>query len=314
MKTIEKPFGQSAISKVMQSDAQYEIKKRHLDDLKFIRNKIAKNQMTPALYDFINLDGTMDRLFPSLPHPTECGACEGLTSTQLHLLDNYISIEMIGIKEFALDYIWKPFEEWIINYIDRCRWERRKLDELRAEFVTNGSIFGDRGTFAQCQVMAYNKANWTTMVGACTVMNDVTKQIVGLSNDKLRDSVDLIKSKSEASMSLFGYSYDDTNHIIRSQIAYTKMTRSCADDNYRFEEIVQYIDNALRVLKDDIQNRTEFNALKGQFKAATDEDKTLFRFLRDYVMTSRACSLHTARSMRVMLNQIRRTVRKPSAN
>ena len=78
MKKIKHPFAQSLYSRLEQAAVSCELRRHQIKDLKFIRDKIASGNMTPELYDFINADGSLEALLPTLPRPSKEAACESL--------------------------------------------------------------------------------------------------------------------------------------------------------------------------------------------------------------------------------------------
>jgi len=302
MKKIEKPFAESAVSRLTRAETAYELAHKRYCDLKFLRDKIASGHLTPELYNFINTDKSLENLFLGLPRPTDV-ACEALSASQLAILDATIADEALHMKEIMIK-IWEAIKDWLMDWWDRNRWEKRNLDYLLGTWHNNPGAFGDGTTFAATNVMMYSYTDWYKMLNACRKLNQVCRTLASATSESMKDSVEKAKVPASEPLKEFG-KYIDEGGIIRQGVPnYTRRENTCANLRWKLFEVSSYINDAKSIMEEDIDIRRQFNELERKFKNADPTDRASVMFAKRLIFSSKENSLHIGRTLRIMLNKI----------
>ena len=173
MKKIKHPFAQSLYSRLEQAAVSCELRRRQIKDLKFIRDKIASGNMTPELYDFINADGSLEALLPTLPRPSKEAACESLNLLQLSALDEIIAKEELAVSKW-FTIIWEALKSWFVEWTDRNSFYVRNIRYYHALQRNNqDGTFGDIGRYNSTAVLMYHTDDWKTMLDASKKLREI---------------------------------------------------------------------------------------------------------------------------------------------
>lgn len=307
MKTIKKPFAESACARMERVCTKYELAHRKYMDLKMIRDRIAKGQMSPQLYDFLNADKSLEHLLQGLPRPTEGVTCEALTMSQLKILDATIATEAVNLKEL-MKAVWMAFREWFLDFWERNRWEQRSLKVLAGKWKVNpGGFFGDDSTFNGTTVLMFPYNAWEALVDGARSLNEVVKKLVANPKDIKNWSESYITDVANG-LKPFGR-YCDENGIIRQgQPEYRRSESTCANLRWRFQEIGANLDKVINLLGEEIDLRRQFHAFEQMFLSASGTDRRPYLFARRVVFHTKECSLIPARTLKVMLHRVIKSV------
>lgn len=303
MKTIEQPFGKSIYARMDDACIKYELECKKLEDLKFVREQVAKGQLKSELYDFINMDGSMEALLPGLPRPDTGIACESLRVSQLAVIDATIAEEELKVKNL-LQAAWMTIKAWLTEWLERDRWERKHLIQLSGLYRQYASTyFGDESSFGATTVHAFRRSDWYAMMEAAHKLNDIHKEIPKDVKD-IEDWIEMAKPRMSDPLSKFGKYIDENNHIRQGQPEFIKQTDVCANLRWRFSEVEVYLQDALRLIGDEISVRQDFNKLDRLFTMGGEISRNNLMFLREAIFNSKETTLAVSRMLKILLHRI----------
>lgn len=302
----KRPFSAPNSVKVNTLSAQLDRVEATRRDLADLRERIANGKMSNELYDFINMDGSLERVLGGLPRPVEGTACEALTSSQLMFID--AALEDVSEKKKSLvAAIWAAFKEWILDWWDVNRHVRKELRSMRAEFKINPSVYGDISSFGRVMTNVYHKTNWLNMVSACAALEKIIKTVPktdleGWVNTNLDD---INKNLRE-----FGQTVVEPGlRIHQDNPAYDKNYMTLNAAQWRFQLIGMDLDKVIDLLDDDIESRRLIDQLEQTFVSADPVDHVYLGFIRYLVMKCKSNSFVLASAIRRMLVTVRSTVK-----
>ena len=311
MKKIAKPFAESDYSVMSKATSDYDLRVKQLNDLKFLRSRIAAGKLTPELYDFINMDHSLEKLLPCIPRPVEGVSCESLTDTQLQLLDSIIAQEELNMKGW-IARIWEALKDLLLDYFDRNRIALRSLKFLRAQWRSNApGVFGDPTQFASSNVLMFRRSEWETMCNAVKRLNALVKEI---QNSKdvatLASWLEINRPKFDTELHEFGMYISETGSVVRGSPAHYRQNDVCSTLGWKYADMTNDINNIITILGDEIDARRQFNQLETLFKQGDNKDHATFRQVKDLVIASKSCTLICGRIFALFLKQIARARNK----
>lgn len=306
MNKIEKPFSESAYSKMMRTYAEYELMAKQLDDVKFLRDRISKGQLTTELYDFINADGTMEKLLPCIPRPCDDMACESLSIAQLESLTETIG-KMSAQLEGFLGTIWESTGEWLADWFDRSRKLRFAALDLRAK-VTGQTYqyFGDHVEFAGASVLMYHKDQWVKMYNAArNIVNEVKR--IPASANFIQEWITSARNNISKDLEEFGMYINENGSICKGALKYIRQENTCATLGWRLDHLAGYLDYVAALIGDEVAVRKDINNLKMTFMSNngnTEMDRRDMYFIRDAVVAAKKTSMAVGNTLVRMVNQV----------
>ena len=307
MKKIAKPFAESAYSRTSKATTDYELRVKQLKDLKFLRGRIAAGKLTPELYDFINMDHSLEQLLPCVPRPVEGVACEALTATQLEMLDAAIAQEELALKGW-IARIWEALKDLLLDYFDRNRIALRSLKYLRAQWRSNApGIFGDQYQFASSNVLMFNRSEWLSMCEAVKKLNALIKELQDKQDvNTLSTWLTVTQPKFDLALREFGMYIDESGNVVRGSPKYVRQNNVCSTLGWVYSSMLSDTSDVIGILGDEIEARRQFSKLEALYKKGENTDQTLFRQVKDLVIASKSCTLICGRIFALFLKQIAR--------
>ena len=290
----KRPFSQPNSVRVNEIDLEIDRLHHQRQGLIKLRKAITDGKLTQDLYDFLNMDGSLENLFIGLPPVMEGMACEALQEEQLKLLD--AAIEGLGqqIKE-AIAKMWNAFKEWFLDWWDLNRNTRIKLQKKLAAYKQNASEFGNPADFESVQATVYHKPYWSSMVAACQEMN---RLFVKIPDKDLKKWVEANRPKMAACCAEFGQFIGPGLKVEeQGHPKYDVVQTTLGAARWRFQLLETDMNNAIQVLSDEIEYRKTFGAVEKLFKNADPEDKTYLSFIRQIVMRFKSNAFVTARGL-----------------
>lgn len=303
MKKIKHPFAQSLYSRLEQAAVTCQLRRRQIKDLKFIRDKIASGHMTPELYDFINADGSLEALLPTLPRPSKEAACESLNMLQLSALDDIIAKEELAVSKW-FTIIWEALKSWFVEWTDRNRFYVRNIRYYHALQRNNqDGTFGDIGRFGSTAVLMYHIEDWKTMLDASKKLREIKcpKKL-----DELPQWITKNKPVIAENISVFGMYLDEQDKFRYGTPKYIRQHSVCSSLGWLYQNLGRDIADVESALDDEISIRREFYELENLFikhDANVKKDSNLL-FVKSFIIASKGCSLILARSFNSFMTQI----------
>ena len=303
MKKIKHPFAQSLYSKLEQAAVSCELRRRQIKDLKFIRDKIASGNMTPELYDFINADGSLEALLPTLPRPSKEAACESLSLLQLNALDEIIAKEELAVSKW-FTIIWEALKSWFIEWTDRNSFYVRNIRYYHALQRNNqDGTFGDIGRYNSTAVLMYHTDDWKTML-------DASKKLREIKYPKKLDEIPQWITKNKpviaANISAFGMYLDEQDKFRYGTPKYIRQHSVCSSLGWLYQNLGRDINDIESALEDEISIRREFYELENLFikqDTTAKKDNNLL-FVKSFIIASKSCSLILARTFNSFMTQV----------
>lgn len=302
MKKIEQPFALSAYEKLEMAWTEYELAHRRYMDLVALRDAAVKGGLTADLYDFINIDGSMENLLVGLPRPCDGMACEALTVAQIDYLNATITSAEEGLKEFLVR-IWESFKDWLLDWFDLNRYELRNAQDLLATVHTKSGVFGNPASFDATEVYAYTYSQWKTMLAAASELNKVIDKLPEKPED-LKDWVLKIKIDVLNQLKIFGKWIDDRNVIHDGDPLYHRNTITCVSGLWKLNEVEKNLNSCINMLDNEIANRKMFTKLERAFTSSDPTDRNTYAFLRKLVTATKKSTLHVSKSFTYLLNRV----------
>jgi len=290
----KRPFSQPNSVRVNQIELELDRLYHQREGLVALRKTIIEGNLTEKLYDFLNMDGSMECLLPGLPPVMDNCACEALREEQLRIIDE--AIEGLGqkIKE-AIARMWEAFKEWFLDWWDLNRNTRIKLRAKLAAYQQNASMFGNPADFESIQATVYHKPYWLKMVAACNTMNDLFLKIP---NKDLKKWVESNRPQMATCCAEFGQFIGPGLKVEeQGHPKYDVVLTTLGAARWRFSLLETDMNDAINVLSDEIEYRKTFGALEKLFKNADPEDKVYLSFIRQLVMRFKSNAFVTARGL-----------------
>ena len=303
MKKIKHPFAQSLYSRLEQAAVTCELRRRQIKDLKFIRDKIASGNMTPELYDFINADGSLEALLPTLPRPSKEAACESLNLLQLSALDEIIAKEELAVSKW-FTIIWEALKSWFTEWADRNSFYVRNIRYYHALQRNNqDGTFGDIGRYNSTAVLMYHNGDWKTMLEASKKLREIKypKKL-----DEIPQWIAKNKPDIAASISAFGMYLDEHDKFCYGTPTYIRQHSVCSSLGWLYQNLGDDINDIEGALEDEISIRREFYELENLFikhDANVKKDNNLL-FVKSFILASKSCSLILARTFNSFMTQV----------
>ena len=290
----KRPFSQPNSVRVNEISLELDRLCHQRKTLMDLRQTIIDGKLTEELYDFLNMDGSMENLLPGLPPVMDTVSCEALREEQVKMIDD--AIEGLGakIKEVILK-MWEAFKEWFLDWWDLNRNTRIKLRSKLAAYKQNASMFGNPSDFESVQATVYHKPYWLKMVAACNTMNQLFVQIPSKDLGKWVESKRPQMAACCAEFGQFigpGLKVEEQGHP-----KYDVVQTTLGAARWRFALLETDMNDAIKVLSDEIEYRKTFGALEKLFKNATADDRTYLAFVRQIVMRFKSNAFVTARGL-----------------
>jgi hypothetical protein len=307
MKKIAKPFAESDYSVMSKATTDYDLRAKQLKDLKFLRERIVAGKLTPELYDFINMDHSLESLLPCVPRPVEGVACEALTATQIEMLDAVIAQEELNLKGW-IERIWEALKDLLMDYFDRNRIALRALTYLRAQWRSNAvRVFGDTYQFASSNVLMFNRREWTIMCGAAKQLNELVKELQEKKEiQELSNWLTINQPKFDTQLKEFGMYINEQGNVVRGSPKYVRQNNVCSSLGWVYSSMMNDINDIISILGDEIEARRQFSQLEALFKKGANSDHAVLKQVKDLVLASKSCNLVCGRIFAMFLKQIAR--------
>ena len=294
MKKIDKPFAESDYSVMSKVSTDYDLRSKAINDLKFLRDRIAAGQMTAELYDFINMDHSLEHLLPGLPRPVEGVSCESLKDTQLMMIDDIIAQEEFQMKTWILQ-IWNALKEWLADYFDRNRVVVRTLKAIQAQWRFNSvKFFGDPDQFGSTNVLMYRADEWTTMCEAAKRLTATCKKLPS-KPEEIENWLSNNQSSFDTYFKAFGKYLDESGNVVSGSPKYIRQNGVCSTLGWIHADMINHIQSIISAMDDEIDLRRQINTLEGLFKNASNAQREAFAKVRRYVVASKSCTLMCGR-------------------
>ena len=303
MKKIEKPFAMSLYSSLEMASVKYELRKRHLKDLMFIKDKLQSGHFTAELYDFINADGCLEMLLPGLARPSSKEACESLQILQLSMINDIIANEELALGKW-LTIIWNALKDYLNQWFDRNRFYTRNIRyyaALHRQYCDR--YFGDLSKFNTTTVLMYHLDDWTEMLNA-------SKKMLDIELPKKRADIEAWIQKNKPvitdCIAKFGMYIDEANKFKSGSPMFIRQHAVCSSLGWLYQNMGTNISNVISSLEDEITYRRKFYELEKLFTSTDNDAKrdANLVFVKSFVIASKNCSLIMARSFDSFLRQI----------
>ena len=305
MKKIDKPFAESDYSVMSKVATDYELRSRAIEDLKFLRDRIAKGQLTPALYDFINMDHSLEHLLPGLPKPIEGVSCESFTETQLAVIDDVIAKEELNMQSWIFR-IWNALKEFLLDYLDRNRLNLRAIRWIQAEWRSNANKFyGDPTQFGSTNVLMYRREEWDSMCKAAKALTALCKDIPEKPED-VENWLNINTPKFDQHFKEFGRYLDESGNVISGSPRYVRQHDVCSSLGWRYVDMPGHFTEIITAMDDEISARRQINQLEKLYKGAPNAQRSAFAKIRTYIVASKSCTLQCGRVFVIFMKQIAR--------
>ena len=290
----KRPFSQPNSVRVNEIELELDRLCHQRDALLRLRTAVVDGTLTEDLYNFLNMDGSLECLFIGMPPVVDSISCEALREEQLRIID--ASIEELGakIKGFIMR-LWEALKEWLLDWWDLNRSTRIKLRSRLATFKQNPTVFGDPTKFEDIVATVYHKPYWVRMKAACATMNALFLQ---LPTKDLGRWVDARRPQIDACCAEFGQ-YIGPNMKLAKQDhpKYDLVQTSLGAARWRFTLLEADMNEAIKLLSDEIEYRKTFGSLEKLFVNASADEKNYLALVRQLVMRFKSNTLATARGL-----------------
>ena len=292
MKDVKKRFSESAHSKMSKCDAELVLQDRRIDDLKYLRDVVSNGKMSPALYDFLNVDGSMSTMFGCLPIQGDT-ACEALNTSQAGIIDELIATEEMT-KQNLIVRMWNAFYDWITNFLDANAFALRSIRRIRARLSQTNRYFGDLSTMDSMVVSMFTREEFLSMVKSVNALNQICRSIP---NDvsRLQTWYEVNKPNLDTHLADFGKYIDESNNVITGTPKYIIQSNTCIvlgwKSNILYNDIVA-IENAIG---NEIDTRRTFNTMYRLFTQDPNADAKVLSTVKKMVIACKECSLFIGR-------------------
>ena len=212
----------------------------------------------------------MEELLIGLPPVMDGISCEALQEEQLKIID--AAIEGLGQKiADAIHRMWEAFKEWFLDWWDLNRNTRIKLQKKLAAYKQNASEFGDPADFESVQAIVYHKPYWSRMVAACQTMNGLFLKIP---TKDLAKWVEANRPQMAACCAEFGQFIGPGLKVEeQGHPKYDVVQTTLGAARWRFSLLETDMNDAIKVLSDEIEYRKTFGNLEKLFKNVDVEEK-----------------------------------------
>lgn len=290
----KRPFSQPNSVRVNEISLELDRLYSQRQSLINLRKTIVDGNLTEDLYNFLNMDGSMENLLIGLPPVMGGISCEALQEEQLKIIDS--AIEGLGQKIMdAINRMWEAFKEWFLDWWDLNRNTRIKLQKKLAAYKQNASEFGDPADFESVQAIVYHKPYWAKMVAACQTMNKLFLQIP---NKELGKWVEAHRPQMAACCAEFGQFIGPGLKVEeQGHPKYDVVQTTLGAARWRFALLESDLNDAINVLSDEISYRKTFSNVEKAFKNADPDEKQYLAFIRQIVMRFKSNALVTARGL-----------------
>lgn len=308
MKKIKNRFAPSEYSRINALSAQYELRQRELKDIRFVRDKIASGKFTRSLYDFINKDGSLDRLLPNLPPPTDEVACEALSVVQLQYIDDIISQEELALSKW-INIVWNALCDWWKTWFDRNRFLLKQLAYYKSLCRSaQDRYFGAYAVMHSTPVLMYSMDDWTKMCDAAKKLSSICKDIPDKRAD-LAKWININKPTINDNIAKFGMFIDELNKFQFGTPMFIRQNAVCLTLGWRYPNLLDDIKKASSILDEEIEARRSFYRLEKLFKDQGDSKRDLnLLFVKDFVMAAKRCSTIIGKTFDSFISQLMRSV------
>lgn len=305
MKKIDKPFAESDYSVMSKVATDYELRSKAIADLKFLRDRIAAGQMTAALYDFINVDYSLEHLLPGLPRPVEGVSCESFKDSQLEMIDAVIAQEEFNMKSWILQ-IWNALKEWLADYFDRNRVILRTIKWIQAEWRSNSvKFFGDPSQFGATNVLMYRCDEWSSMCSASRRLTELCKKMPQ-KPEEIENWLHINTSNFDTYFRQFGKFIDESGNVITGSPKYIRQNDVASTLGWIYADMPNHIKNIIEAMDDEINLRRQISNLEKLFTTAANSQREAFAKIRKYVVASKTCTLTCGRIFAIFMKQVAR--------
>ena len=290
----KRPFSQPNSVRVNEIELELDRLYNQRQGLIDLRQAIVDGKLTESLYNFLNMDGSMENLLIGLPPVMDNVACEALREEQLKVID--AAIEGLGQKiKDAIVRMWEAFKEWFLDWWDLNRNTRIKLRSKLAAYKQNASQFGNPADFESVQAVVYHKPYWLKMIAACQTMN---KLFVQIPSKELGKWVEANRPSMAACCAEFGQFIGPGLKVEeQGHPKYDAVLTTLGAARWRFALLETDMNDAIKVLSDEIEYRKTFGAVEKLFKSATPDEKNYLAFVRQIIMRFKSNALVTARGL-----------------
>ena len=290
----KRPFSQPNSVRVNEISLELDRLYEQRQGLIELRKTIVEGKFTEDLYNFLNMDGSMENLLIGLPPVVNGISCEALQEEQLKIID--AAIEGLGQRIIdAINRMWEAFKEWFLDWWDLNRNTRIKLQKKLAAYKQNASEFGDPADFESVQAVVYHKPYWLKMVAACQTMNGLFLQIP---SKDLKKWIEAHRPQMAACCAEFGQFIGPGLKVEeQGHPKYDVVQTTLGAARWRFSLLETDMNDAIKVLSDEIEYRKTFGNLEKLFKNADPEEKIHLAFIRQIVMRFKSNALVTARGL-----------------
>ena len=302
MKQIKNRFSESLYSKMIKEETDMQIHARQVEDLKYLKDVTHQGKLTPALYDFINQDGSMDNMMTGLPRPVEGVSCEALVPSQEEYIDAMIATEEF-VQRGLISRMWYAFANWLEEFFNRNAFVLRKIRRLKALFDANTyKYFGDVATFRTTVVTMYEHTDWDHMVHAASSLNNACKSIPS-DTSKLDGWLSINKGIIDTHLSVFGKRLDESNNIIEGSVQFMVQNNTCETMGWQLGQMFNEFNTVIGAMESEIAARRSFNELKKLYSASDGDARTLST-IKKIVIASKKCSLFVGKRFVSFMNQV----------
>ena len=275
MKKIDKPFAESDYSVMSKVATDYELRSKTIADLKFLRDRIAAGQMTAALYDFINVDHSLEHLLPGLPRPVEGVSCESFKDSQLEMIDAVIAQEEFNMKSWILQ-IWNALKEWLADYF-----------------------------FGATNVLMYRCDEWSSMCSASRRLTELCKKMPQ-KPEEIENWLHINTSNFDTYFRQFGKFIDESGNVITGSPKYIRQNDVASTLGWIYADMPNHIKNIIEAMDDEINLRRQISNLEKLFTTAANSQREAFAKIRKYVVASKTCTLTCGRIFAIFMKQVAR--------
>ena len=303
----KRPFSPANSVRVNQIATEVDRIYRTHSNLKKLRDMIASGTMTEELYDFINMDGSLEHLLLGLPRPSDEISCEALQAQQLEIIDAQLEGLVQEFKNILARW-WDALKEWFLDWWDLNRSIRFRLNAKLSQFNLNPTTLGNVDRFEAAQGNVYHKPYWARMCIACTELNKI---MLNIPTSDLSKWVASNVPKINQCIGEFGQYIESTDNrfnipkLVKPKYDQTLTTLGAA--RWRVQLLGTYIKTAVDILGNEIEFRKTFSNLESAFKNASIEDKNALSFLRQLTMRAKTDCLVVGRGIERVLSVFAKT-------
>lgn len=282
-------------------------------DLLYLKKVVRDGKMTRELYDFLNVDGSMDDLLIGLPKPITGVACEALNVEQIAMIDAAVEIQAADIKKFILS-IWEAFKEWFLDWWNVNRDVRFNLQSMASRFEANPASFGYLDDFRRMSLVTYGRQDWEAMASSCEEVNKLLETLPEKAED-LRAWIDKNVDSMNGSIAEFGQSCVKTTlkdgfekYTLRIDNPIHSTVEMTMDaGRWVYSSMALYASRVHDILLDDGKCRRRFGRLESLFKTADATTASDLVFMRKF------CERHAA-NVFVVANSILKIFKAMASN